>query len=186
MTHLDTVAGSISLRAFVETDFATLVQWIDSREALVQWAGPVQFHYPLSEDQLAPYIAGSRGEQCKRRIFVPIDEHGTSCGHIELGAIDSFNQTATLCRVMIAPEMRGKGLCAPIVRMVLRVGFAELSLRRIDLRVYGFNTPGIRCYEKAGFVKEGLLRKSQKVGERYWDTVMMAILREEWNDAGPA
>ena len=69
--------------------------------------------------------------------------------------------------------------------MALRVGFTELGLRRIDLRVYGFNEPAIHCYEKAGFVKEGLLRKSQKVGDRYWDTIVMAILREEWKDAGP-
>jgi RimJ/RimL family protein N-acetyltransferase len=46
--------------------------------------------------------------------------------------------------------------------------------------VYGFNSSGIRCYEKAGFVKEGIMCKSQKVGDQYWDTVVMAVLREEW------
>ncbi len=67
-----------------------------------------------------------------------------------------------------------------MIQKVLEVGFHQLDLRRIDLRVYGFNQAAIRCYERAGLVKEGVLRKAQRVGDQYWDTVIMAILREEW------
>ena len=67
-----------------------------------------------------------------------------------------------------------------MIRSVLRVGFEELAFRRIDLRVYAFNNPALHCYERAGFVREGLLRQAVKAGDQYWDTVLMAILREEW------
>jgi RimJ/RimL family protein N-acetyltransferase len=54
-------------------------------------------------------------------------------------------------------------------------------MRRIDLRVYGFNTAAIRSYEKAGFIREGLLRKAQLISGRYCDVVVMGILEEEWD-----
>ena len=170
----------IRLRSFTDSDFTRIIDWIKSREMLIQWAGPTEFDYPLSEDQLRNYLQGSIGENSSRRIFTVIAEDGTACGHIELGAINRENQTASLCRVFLAPEYRGRGLCTPMVEKLLALGFGDMSLRRIELRVYSFNSSGIRCYEKAGFVKEGLLRQSQKIGDRYWDTVMMAILREEW------
>jgi RimJ/RimL family protein N-acetyltransferase len=148
---------------------------------LIQWAGPTKFTFPLSEDQLVRYLAASTGERPSRRIFTATTDAGEVCGHLELNAISDENRTASLCRVNVAPEHRGKGVCTPMVQSVLAIGFEQLELRRIDLRVYGFNTPGIRCYERAGFRREGLLRQSQKVGTQLWDTVVMAILREEWD-----
>ncbi|MBP1657937.1 MAG: aminoglycoside adenylyltransferase [Bacteroidetes bacterium] len=172
----------ISLRPFTRLDFPRLIGWIASRELMVQWAGPTEFTFPLTETQLEKYLAGGAGERPVRRVYAPITGQGDVCGHIEIGAISYENNSASLCRVFVAPEYRGTGICTPMVRQALAIGFDELGLRRIDLRVYAFNAPGIRCYEKAGFVKEGLLRRSQKVGEQIWDTVVMGILREEWGE----
>jgi RimJ/RimL family protein N-acetyltransferase len=150
---------------------------------MLQWAGPTEFVFPLTDDQLRRYLSGSDEPHSFRKIFTAISEDGKVCGHIELGAINYVNQTASLCRVFVAPEYRGKGLCAPMVESVLEFGFEELRLRRIELRVYAFNFSAIRCYERSGFVREGLLRKSQKVDDQYWDAVVMGILREEWKNA---
>jgi len=170
----------ILLRPFIQSDFARLIQWIDSHEALVQWSGPTQFTFPLTDEQLIRYQAESTGVLPSRLVYAATDVRGDVVGHIELGAIDYVNRTATLCRVLIAPEARGKRCCVGLVRQILRVGFEELKLRRIDLKVFAFNHPAIRCYERAGFVREGVLRKSRMIGEKYWDTVLMGILREEW------
>jgi len=170
----------IQLRRFTNLDFARLIGWMNSREMLIQWGGSSEFVYPLSEEQLRKYVLGSEGEHSSRRIYTAITEDGIACGHIELGAINRENQTASICRVFIASEYRGNKLCTPMIKKLLSIGFEDLGLRRIELKVFSFNSAGIRCYENAGFVKEGLLRKSQKVGDHYWDTVVMAILQEEW------
>jgi hypothetical protein len=36
------------------------------------------------------------------------------------------------------------------------------------------------CYEKARFIKEGLLRDSRKNGDEYWSLWEMSILENEW------
>jgi len=147
---------------------------------LIQWAGPIQFVYPLTVDQLREYAKESTIDNGTRKIFKAVAENGETIGHLEFGAIHREQKTAVLCRVLVVPDARGRGLCTPMIRKGLSIGFRELQLRRIELRVYGFNTTAIRCYEKAGFVREGLLRQTVMVEQECWDTVVMAILREEW------
>lgn len=170
----------IRLRPCAVSDFARLTSWIGSAEMLVQWAGPKQFSFPLTQDQLRDYLAGTEGSNPVRKVWAATDDSDQAVGHIELGAIDYDNRTASLCRVLVSPAFQGRGLCLPMVREALRIGFEELGFRRIDLRVYAFNTAAIHCYRRAGFVPEGLLRKATQVGASYWDTMVMGILKEEW------
>ena len=58
--------------------------------------------------------------------------------------------------------------------------FETLNLNRVWLHVYEYNERGIRAYEKVGFKREGVLRQDRYHAGRYWDTITMAILREEW------
>ena len=55
-----------------------------------------------------------------------------------------------------------------------------LSNNRIWLGVNAANERAVRAYEKAGFVKEGLLRQEQFRNGRYDDVVRMAVLRDEY------
>lgn len=170
----------IHLRAFTPADFPRLIQAIDSPRLMVQWGGPVQFTFPLSQAQLANYLSTAAGSRAHARIYTACDAQDTPVGHIELGLIDMVNATAAVCRVLVFADARRQGVCAPMLERLLEIGFGELGLRRIELRAYAFNTPAIRCYERAGFLREGVLRQAQRVGSEVWDLVVMGILREEW------
>ncbi len=170
----------VKLIPFTPVDFPRLLFWITSPELLVQWAGPSQFTYPLDESQLNNYLQMGEGKSPVSMIFKIAGEGGEALGHIELGSINRLNSTASLCRVFVDPACRGKGICVEAVRQVLAIGFGELGLRRIDLRVYSFNTAALRCYERTGLVREGLLRQAQRLGDQVWDTLMYGMLREEW------
>ena len=50
----------------------------------------------------------------------------------------------------------------------------------MTLGVFDFNTAAIKCYEKVGFKKEGLLRDARKNGNEYWNLIEMGILESEW------
>ncbi len=172
----------IQLTPFGLQDFSRLISWIGSPEELVQWAGPRLFTYPLDITQLTVHQYETLGQAPRSRIYKALAEDGRVIGHVEFGGIDARDGMATLCRVMVAPEERGKGLCLPMVRGGLKLGFEELHFRRIELNVYSFNLNALACYQRAGFVREGLARKTVQVGDQFWDTVTMAILKEEWNE----
>ncbi|MEI7989826.1 MAG: GNAT family protein [Chloroflexota bacterium] len=170
----------IKLIPFTPVDFSRLISWIDSPSLLVQWAGALMFHYPLDENQLQEYFQQSQENNPSRLIFTVLDDIEQRVGHIELGMINRTNGTGSICRVFIDPSQRGKRFCHAMVEQILKIGFDDLKLRRIDLRVYSFNTPAVECYRRAGLIQEGVLRKNQKVGDQVWDTILMGILREEW------
>jgi RimJ/RimL family protein N-acetyltransferase len=163
-----------------EDDLPTILRAIPTLEALVQWAGPREFRFPLDIAQLRRYWARADGAPGSPHLFRASGPAGQMVGMIEIGMIDSMNASASLCRILILPEHRRRWLCTPIVEGALRIGFDDLCLRRIDLRVYAFNRAAIRCYERAGLEREGLLRQGQQVGDRLWDVILMAALRDEW------
>ena len=58
--------------------------------------------------------------------------------------------------------------------------FEELRLHRVGVRVFDSNEAALACYEKVGFVREGLLRQHRIVGGKAGNTVIMGLLRDEW------
>jgi RimJ/RimL family protein N-acetyltransferase len=171
----------IELRPFTKEDFPRLISWLSSPRLLLQWAGPQLFHYPLDEHQLEKYISDANKEKPASLIFkVVFEQKQQVIGHIELVGINNERGTASICRVFVDPSWRGRGACQGMVRKILKIGFDDYDLHRIELRVYDFNLEAISCYQKVGFLREGLLREAQREGDQYWNVVLMGILKKEW------
>lgn len=166
----------IKLESLKRSDFKQLINWIDSEEFLIQWSGNA-FTYPLNDQQLEQYI-----ESTNTLALKVIDEESKEViGHISLGQIDNINKSARIGKVLVGDtKMRGRSIGKHMMKAVLHIAFEELKLHRVTLGVYDFNTSAISCYEKIGFVKEGLLRDSKKVGETYWNLWEMSMLEYEW------
>lgn len=172
----------IKLQYFDKNDFEQLIGWIQSTEFALQWGGPT-FTYPLTVAQLEEYTKGANKENAFRYIYKVVDtELGKVVGHISLGNVDRVNHSARVGKVLVgAPEARGKGIGLEMMKAVLKIAFEELKLHKVSLGVFDFNQSAIRCYEKAGFIREGLLRDAQKNGEEYWNLIDMGILENEWH-----
>jgi RimJ/RimL family protein N-acetyltransferase len=78
-------------------------------------------------------------------------------------------------------EEWGQGHGTEATRLLLDYAFATLNLNRVWLQVYEYNERGLRAYEKVGFRREGVLRQDTFRDGRYWDTVVMGLLRQEWD-----
>jgi RimJ/RimL family protein N-acetyltransferase len=77
----------------------------------------------------------------------------------------------------------GSGWGTDAQRTLLEFGFGTLGLERVWLTVNADNARAIRSYEKVGFQREGVMRRSFRVRGRLTDTLLMAILRDEWEAA---
>lgn len=54
------------------------------------------------------------------------------------------------------------------------------TLQRLDLRTWSGNVRMIKLAEKLGFIQEACFRNARKVNEKYYNSIVMGILREEW------
>jgi RimJ/RimL family protein N-acetyltransferase len=73
----------------------------------------------------------------------------------------------------------GRGYGTDAVRTALGHAFGAMGLNRVSLTADEHNERAIRCYEKCGFVREGLMRQHRLMDGRYHNSVLMGVLREE-------
>lgn len=173
----------VRLRPFAPADFSRLIGWLSAtpgEEELLRWAGPI-FTWPLDPAQLERYLDATRETPPARLVWRADAETGAPFGHVELSAIDRRQRSATLSRVLVDPARRGEGLAASMVTAALAVAFDELRLHRVQLSVFDFNIPALRCYDRLGFVREGVLRDARRLrGGTYWNVVCCSLLEDEW------
>ena len=90
------------------------------------------------------------------------------------------NRRAQLAIMIGEKEFWGRGVGQEAVTLLLDYGFNILNLNSVELGAYAFNTRAIRCYERVGFKRVGVLRESRILGGVAHDTVVMDILASEF------
>lgn len=162
---------------FTAADQPVLSGWFTSQAAVTQWAGP-GVAWPLEETFLAT-LRDSASQQPASLLTFTGKTEGELAAVAQLG-FDWDNHLACICRVVVNPAMRGKNLAERMLRQLIATAFRQEAVERIELRVYTFNQPAIRTYEKLGFVREGVQRQGVAVGEERWDCALYGMLRQEY------
>ncbi|NMB11133.1 MAG: GNAT family N-acetyltransferase [Firmicutes bacterium] len=167
----------IVLRPLVPSDFSKIVKWTKDPEV---------GHYmdddgsPETLEDCEEWHRNLRSNRHNQRLIITTLE-GYPIGDIELDHIAWRNGDAEL-RIRIGEgDYRGRGYGTESVTTLLAYAFGEMNLSRIYLRVASDNFAAIRCYEKAGFRKEGKLVRSEQNGRMQRKIYLMRILKEEFN-----
>ncbi len=165
------------LRPPTEQDLPLFVRWLNDPEVrywLSMADGP---EFTLESER--EWYEEMRADPAQV-IWCIETEEGQPIGNLGLRAIDEAQGRATLGIAICEKDFWGRGYGTEAIRQVLRYAFTELGLRRVALGTDEDNLRGIRCYEKCGFVREGLLRAYRVRRGRPVDGVVMAVLRQEW------
>lgn len=82
----------------------------------------------------------------------------------------------------IHPKYVGLKLAYPMYMSFINFIFDYKQLNKLTLEVLETNTRAINLYKKLGFVYEGQKRKEVLKNDKYVDSIIMSILKEEWNN----
>lgn len=108
-----------------------------------------------------------------------IEYNGKMIGTISL-RINQTDNKGKLAIEIYEENLYGKGLETQAIKLVLDYSFKELNLHKIYLRVLDYNTRGIACYKKCGFIIEGYDREDSFINDKYVIDVYMSILKTEY------
>ncbi len=169
---------TLTLRKFQKRDIPELFSWFQTEREALQWAGAA-LSWPLKRREFIDLLRLHRGPEPLREVWA-IDRAGLMLAHFQVFYNRRLN-TAGLGRIAIAPDQRGQNLSAPLLELILAQAFARNWVHRVDLLVYSHNKPAIKSYEAAGFVLEGRRRETTPIGDEVWDTLIMSILRPEFD-----
>jgi [ribosomal protein S5]-alanine N-acetyltransferase len=137
---------------------------------------------PLTIEWVDRWYDALQREDPARIIWV-LEHQGRCIGEARLDAVDRTNRRARYAIGIFDAAVWNQGLGTEATRLVLRYAFETLGLHRVDLRVLSYNQRAIRCYEKCGFLQEGMERDSTFVDGAWRSDVMMSILEEEYREA---
>lgn len=101
-------------------------------------------------------------------------------GRADVFEIDRYNGSAGFGLAIGEHDLRGGGLGTEAVDVIVDFCFGQLRLERIWLVTDSVNARAQRVYEKAGFVREAVLRRAFYQDGVFQDDIRMAILRDEW------
>jgi len=172
--------NKVYLRAYEESDIPYLLDWYNDYELnkLAGWSSS-----KVNAAKLKYNMSRSFGSDPMNLMIDDIN--GKPIGTIQLY---DFNDHDKSCKLGIrigdkAYWSRGYGRDA--VNTIVEYAFMNLSINRVDLRVYEYNERAARCYEKCGFKLEGRSRKSAFIDGDYYDELLMGLLKSEFLNNKP-
>jgi RimJ/RimL family protein N-acetyltransferase len=96
-------------------------------------------------------------------------------GGVGIYRLDRRHSKAELGYWLGSPA-RGKGSATRALRLLSGWTFQELGVARLETAIVVGNTASIRVAERAGFVREGIMRSERELQGRRRDMILMSLL----------
>ena len=173
---MNLAGNKVRIRNITRADIPLLVKWKNDPEIadLVRGA-PINTTFEIESRR---YEKGL-GEYDTLRLIIE-SLTGSSIGFISLGSIDKENRKAEVGMLIGEKRMWDRGFGTDALVTLLRHLFLELDFHRVGLEVFEYNVRAKKVYEKIGFTIEGLERQGLYRNGRYYDVILMGILRDEF------
>jgi aminoglycoside 6'-N-acetyltransferase len=140
----------VRLRPLEERDFARLVE-IGSEPEVARW-------WPdIAVAELAEKAAGEEDDT----VALTVEWEGRVAGMIQFHEETTPDFRHAGIDIFLATECHGQGLGADAVRTLARHLFEARGHHRVTIDPAAANERAIRCYERVGFRRVGIMR-------RYW------------------
>ena len=167
----------LNLRPLKKDDLEEIMKWINDIEVTKHLSS---INFPVSRLQEEKYLEKMMNKNDKQKHLVIETKEGNYIGQITLDNINWKNRNAELGIVIGKKEYWDKGYGTEAIKMLLNYGFNQMNLYNIYLWVFNYNKRGIRCYEKCGFKRDGVLRKSHFYQGKFHNVILMSILKDEF------
>jgi RimJ/RimL family protein N-acetyltransferase len=167
----------VNLRVIERKDLDEIMKWVNDQEVTKYLTA---FLYPISRVEEEKFLERAMSRNDTEKNLVIETKEGVYIGQISLHKIDWKNNNAELGIIIGNKEYWGKGYGTEAIKILLHHAFNQMNLYKIYLRVFELNKRGIHCYEKCGFKEEGRLRQNYFYNGKYYDVILMGILKDEF------
>lgn len=177
----DFIGKRIILRDYKKKDLKHIRKWVNDYE-ITKYLSNI-FLYPHSIADTENFIDFMlKGTSDTRGFVISHKDSGEYIGQIDLIKIDWPNRNASMGIVIGTKDNLSKGYGREAIGILQDFVFNKLNLHKIELEVREFNHRAIACYNKCGFVEEGRIREDYYINGKYTDTLLMGVLKREWEE----
>lgn len=178
MCRLALCGSKQQLRLLEESDAGELHAVVEAnREYLARWM-PWAAGQTLEDTEL--FVRDTRKQLTDNNGFqTAIIDHERIVGMIGFHGL-SWQHRSTSIGYWLAEPAQGSGTMTRSVEALVDHAFGTWKLHRIEIRARVENTRSRAVAERVGFKQEGVLRDGERVGDRYVDRAVYAVLEHEW------
>jgi RimJ/RimL family protein N-acetyltransferase len=166
----------IGLRAVEESDAQAYARWLDDEMVTTYLEMGLR---PVRRKDAAAFLELANSDDA---VVFAIDdlEGGRVVGTCGLYLIQWACRRAQFNILIGERAAWDKGFGTEAARLCLDYAFDKLNLNSVQLGVNAENERALRSYEKVGYVREGVRREFIYRNGRYYDMVVMSVLRKEY------
>lgn len=136
--------------------------------------------YPKSPDQAVAEHAKNASRTDEVELIITDAASGEPIGITGLHGISALTRSAEWRILIGRADHWGKGIGREVGCLMVAYGFEQLNLHKVWLGVNASHDGAVRCYDKIGFTREGVLRDEVFCNGQYHDAIRMSMLEEEY------
>ncbi|MBQ3232427.1 MAG: GNAT family N-acetyltransferase [Clostridia bacterium] len=173
------IGNRVMLREYRQEDLSALRAWVNDTETTRYLAG--SYRRPQTWEQTEEWLMRRLNGDAGGEGYVIADKETQKyLGQIDLMMIDPIARKAEMAIVLMLQAQK-KGYALESIRLILAYAFYTMNLNRVWLKCAEKNEAAVRCYERAGFKTEGVLRNDLYIDGEYTNALIMGILKEEFH-----
>lgn len=135
------------------------------------------FPHPYTMEDATSWVRHASAQDPESSFAIDVDGH--AIGGIGLMLHTDVERCSAEIGYWIGESFWGRGIASAAIRAVTSYAFNVLSLERVFAVPFAPNLASIRALEKAGFVREGVMRRSVIKDGRILDQVLYAAIRTD-------
>ncbi|MGC1106890.1 MAG: GNAT family protein [Candidatus Acidiferrales bacterium] len=167
----------VYLRCLEQADLQLMAEWLNDADVTrLLFMGL----FPANLESLIAQWERDRGNPEEVTLAVCDKASNKFVGTTGLYRIHWVMRTAEFRVFLGDKRVWNRGIGTECVKLMVVYGFEKLNLNKVWLGVNADNFGGVKAYQKAGFVHEGVLRQEQYRNFRYYDAIRMSLLRSEY------
>src|SRR3990172_4305250 len=177
----------VVLRSFEREDLKLLHKWQNDEEVM-RLARSFPDHTISMMALEAKYDRVLKGEDVAERGYIIEEEAGKRTLGWAVITIHQWSRRFTSADIGLAigeKDFWQKGYGTEVVELLLKEAFEQLKLHRVGWWTFAENTASIVLARKMGFKEEGRVRDSVFFDNKYHDSVVLGILKEEYEPTEP-
>lgn len=169
----------VLLRPVKRSDINYFLKWFNDPE-VTQYLMIFLPMTEMAEEKWIEDLANNPGNKINLVIEALDQGENKPIGNIGFVNIIQKDRVAELGIAIGEKDYWSKGYGTEAAQLLIRYGFEQVNLHRINSSVFAFNERSLKLHRKLGFQEEGRQRKTHFRNGQYWDRVMFGLLREEW------
>lgn len=159
------------IRPYIKSrDYKYIEKWMNDERIHALWCANL-IPYPITKENFHALLEKNALEWLDS-AYVATETNGEIIGFF-CYSVNTDDNTGFLKFIIVDPDKRGAGYGKEMLKLALQYAFNITGVKSVGLNVFDENAAAKHCYEKVGFIEEGMTKNAFPYKNELWSRCHM-------------